>query len=47
MRPTISQLRAWNPQSFTDAGSAAVAVAESLDTGVDTAVRAVDSVSSW
>lgn len=47
MRPTISQLRAWNPQSFTDAGSAAVAVAESLDTGVDTAVRAVDSASSW
>ncbi|MCG7633967.1 hypothetical protein MHN80_16785 [Gordonia McavH-238-E] len=47
MRPTVSQLRAWNPQSFTDAGSAAVAVAESLDTGVDTAVRAFDSASSW
>ncbi|MEY1675969.1 hypothetical protein AB4Z55_17500 [Gordonia sp. ABKF26] len=47
MRPTVSQLRAWSPQSFTDAGSAAVAVAGSLDTGVDTAVRAVDSASSW
>ncbi|MFE0747578.1 hypothetical protein [Gordonia sp. NPDC058843] len=47
MRPTVSQLRAWSPQTFTDAGSAATAVAESLDTGLDTAVRAFDAASSW
>ncbi|EON33898.1 hypothetical protein GTC6_06007 [Gordonia terrae C-6] len=47
MRPTVSQLRAWSPQSFADAGSAASGVAESLDAGIDTAVRAFDSASSW
>lgn len=47
MRPTISQLRAWSPQSFADTGSAAAAVAESLDTGIGTAVRAFDFASSW
>ena len=47
MRPTISALRAWNPQSFADAGSAASTAAESLDTGIDRARKAFESSDSW
>ncbi|QGP88673.1 hypothetical protein GKZ92_14130 [Gordonia sp. 135] len=47
MRPTISALRAWNPQSFADAGSAASTAAESLDTGIDRARTAFESSDSW
>ena len=47
MRPTISALRTWNPQTFADAGSAAALAAEAVDTGIDRAVRTFDSVRSW
>ncbi|MCK8614986.1 hypothetical protein [Gordonia sp. C13] len=47
MRPSISALRGWNPQSFSDAGSAATLAAEAVDTGIDRAVRTFDSVRSW
>ncbi|WP_232719123.1 alpha/beta hydrolase [Gordonia metallireducens] len=47
MRPTISALRTWNPQTFTDAGSAATLAAEAVDTGIDRSVRSLDSARSW
>ncbi|SDU39930.1 alpha/beta hydrolase [Gordonia westfalica] len=47
MRPTISALRTWNPQTLVDAGSAAATAAEALDTGIGRAVRAFESARSW
>ncbi|ATD70501.1 hypothetical protein M0655_05815 [Gordonia amicalis] len=47
MRPTISALRRWNPQSFCDAGTAAAVTAEALDTGLDRAVARFDSAAAW
>ena len=47
MRPTLSQLRAWDPQSIAAAGSAASTLAERIDTGIGRAVRAFDNASRW
>ncbi|MEO9327662.1 hypothetical protein [Gordonia aurantiaca] len=47
MRPTISQLRQWNPESFTESGTCASTAAEALDTGIGRAVSALDSMTSW
>ena len=47
MRPTLSQLRAWDPQSIAAAGSAASTLAERIDTGIGRAVRAFDDASGW
>ncbi|MBD0861171.1 hypothetical protein IA539_08075 [Gordonia sp. zg691] len=47
MRPTISELQEWDPQSFIDAASAATKACEDLDAGIDSAVRAFEAAASW
>ena len=47
MRPTISQLRGWNPGELTDAGTTAQDNATALDGAVDAVVRAMYANTQW
>lgn len=47
MRPTISALRTWNPQTFADSGTAAATAADVLDSGINRAVAVFESARSW
>ncbi len=47
MRPTISQLRRWNPGELTDAGTTAQDNATVLDGAVDAVVRAMYANTQW
>lgn len=47
MRPTISQLRAWDTGALGSAGGVAAANASILDGALDSAVRSIDGAGSW
>ncbi|MGB3604033.1 MAG: hypothetical protein WBA38_10860 [Gordonia sp. (in: high G+C Gram-positive bacteria)] len=47
MRPTISQLRTWDTASLAAASKANSTNADSLDEAIDSAMRAIDSATSW
>ncbi|GAB09528.1 hypothetical protein GOARA_043_00030 [Gordonia araii NBRC 100433] len=47
MRPTISQLRAWDTPGLGTASTTVEGNAGKLDTAVDTAMRGIDDAGSW